>query len=183
MARSRLPRIDSRLGAPSSALAWHAVSQFPSRMPSFLAPFTRRIPAASSGLSSPLSAASYASRRTAASRKFIVDDAKWRLSSCRRYRSTTVLLKASLGSEQYHATKSSIAKRYARCESEELKVFRTAVLEWSRSERRRTRLGFRRKSGFFIGRRPPHRRTIIRNQFSFSENPVWTQPPGGGRFA
>jgi hypothetical protein len=35
------------------------------------------------------------------------------------------------------------------------------------------RLGFRRKSGFIIGQRPPHRRTIIRNQFSFSDNPVF----------
>ena len=35
-----------------------AVSQFPSLTPSFFAPFTRRIPAASSGLSKPASAAS-----------------------------------------------------------------------------------------------------------------------------
>ena len=38
-------------------------------------PFTRRIPAASSGLKSPASAASYATRRTAASRRLIVDGA------------------------------------------------------------------------------------------------------------
>ena len=47
-------------------------NQFPSRIPSFLTPFTRRIPAASSGLRSPASAASYASRRTAANLTLIV---------------------------------------------------------------------------------------------------------------
>jgi hypothetical protein len=46
-----------------------------------LAPLTRRIPAASSGLSSPVSAASYASRRTAASRRLIVAGARCRASS------------------------------------------------------------------------------------------------------
>jgi hypothetical protein len=34
------------------------VSQFPSRIPNFFEPFTRRMPAASSGLSNPVSAAS-----------------------------------------------------------------------------------------------------------------------------
>ena len=45
-----------RLPEPTGASS--AVSQFPSLTPSFLAPFTRRIPAASSGLSRPASAAS-----------------------------------------------------------------------------------------------------------------------------
>jgi hypothetical protein len=58
-----------------------------------------------------VSAASYARRRTAAKRRLIVEGAKWRPSSSNLYRSTTVLLKASLGSEQYHVTKSSIANR------------------------------------------------------------------------
>src|SRR5229473_1537723 len=63
------------------------------------------------GLRSPVSAASYARRRTAARRRLIVDGAKRRPSRSSLYRRTTVLLKASLGSEQYHVTKSSIANR------------------------------------------------------------------------
>src|SRR5262249_61563680 len=47
-------------------------NQFPSRIPSFFAPLTRRIPAASSGLSKPASAGSYANRRIAAIRTLIV---------------------------------------------------------------------------------------------------------------
>ena len=46
---------------------WSKLSQFPERWPSCFTPFTRLMPAASSGLSSPASAASSASRRTAAS--------------------------------------------------------------------------------------------------------------------
>ena len=52
----------------------------PIRIPSRLAPFTRRMPAARSGLSNPLSDASYANRRTAARRRLIVAGAKWRAS-------------------------------------------------------------------------------------------------------
>ena len=54
-----------------------AVSQFPIRVPSRLAPFTRRIPAAGSGLKRPESDASKASRRTAASRTLIVEGARF----------------------------------------------------------------------------------------------------------
>ena len=43
-------------------------------------PFTRRMPAASSGLRRPPSAASYAIRRTAARRRLIVEGAYWRCS-------------------------------------------------------------------------------------------------------
>jgi hypothetical protein len=111
IAWSRFPRTFSISGACRSALACSAVSQFPSRTPTFFAPLTRRIPAANSGLRSPVSAASYARRRTAARRRLIVDGAKWRPSSSNLYRRTTVLLKASLGPEQYHVTKSSIANR------------------------------------------------------------------------
>src|SRR5216683_6523413 len=49
-----------------------ALNQFPARNPSCLTPFTRLIPAASSGLSKPASAASCASLRTAASCWLIV---------------------------------------------------------------------------------------------------------------
>ena len=51
-----------------------------SRTPMRLAPFTRRMPAARSGLRSPVSAASYASRRTAASRRLMVAGASRRAS-------------------------------------------------------------------------------------------------------
>jgi hypothetical protein len=49
-----------------------AVSQLPSLTLNFLGPLTRRMLAANSGLSKPAYAASYASRRTAASRPLIV---------------------------------------------------------------------------------------------------------------
>ena len=61
---------DGKEGLPCAA-----VNQLPIRIPCFFTPFTRRIPAARSGLNSPESAASYASRRTAAKRRLIVDDA------------------------------------------------------------------------------------------------------------
>jgi predicted ATPase len=58
MPRLRLPRIVWRSADSINALASSELSQLPSRTPSFLAPFTRRMPAASSGLSRPVSAAS-----------------------------------------------------------------------------------------------------------------------------
>ena len=75
MARSLLPFTLCMFGSCHRVRASSTVNQFPSRMPSFFAPFTRRMPAASSGLRSPVSAASYASRRTAASRTLIVPGA------------------------------------------------------------------------------------------------------------
>ena len=59
----------------SSFLPCFAVNQFPTRTPSRLAPLTRRMPAARSGLRSPQSEASYASLRTAASLRLIVEGA------------------------------------------------------------------------------------------------------------
>ena len=58
IARSRFPLSVSGAGDCQKRRASSAVSQLPSLTPSFLAPFTRRIPAASSGLSKPASAAS-----------------------------------------------------------------------------------------------------------------------------
>lgn len=57
-----------------------------------------------------MSAASKASRRTAANRKLMVDADRFRLSKSSRYRSTTCLLNASRGSAQYQPMKSSMAK-------------------------------------------------------------------------
>ena len=68
IARSRTLRRPSPSAFSSKSRAWSCVSQFPVRAPSCFAPLTRRIPAASSGLSRPESAASYASRLTAARR-------------------------------------------------------------------------------------------------------------------
>ncbi len=56
----------------SSRLPCSVVSQLPTRTPSRRTPFTRRMRAANSGLSSPESAASYATRWTAASRRLMV---------------------------------------------------------------------------------------------------------------
>jgi hypothetical protein len=56
------------------ALALFRGHQLPIRIPCFFTPLTRRIPGARSGLRSPQSAASYASRRTGAKRRLIVED-------------------------------------------------------------------------------------------------------------
>ena len=69
IAWSRNSRGLSGAVASSSRRPCSGVSQFPRRTPIRRTPFTRRIPAASSGLRSPASAASYAMRRTAASRR------------------------------------------------------------------------------------------------------------------
>ena len=58
IARSRFPLSVFGAGDCQKRRASSAVSQFPSLVPNFLAPLTRRIPAASSGLSKPASAAS-----------------------------------------------------------------------------------------------------------------------------
>jgi hypothetical protein len=81
----------------------------PTRTPSLRTPFTRRMPAARSGLRSPQSDASYASRRIAANLRLIVYGAYGCCSRAMRYRVTTVLLKASRGSEQYQSMNSRIA--------------------------------------------------------------------------
>jgi hypothetical protein len=71
--------------------------------------FTRRIPAACSGLSNPASAASYASRRIAASLRLTVPGANLRDSRYIRYRVTTALLNPRRGSQQYQSMNSLIA--------------------------------------------------------------------------
>jgi hypothetical protein len=124
MARSRLPRIVPTLGACRSSVAYSALSQLPSLTPIRFAPLTRLMPAANSGLSGPVSAALYASRRTAARRRLTVEEDSRRDFSSSRYRRTTVLLNASRGSEQYHATKSSIANRYECFDSDDRRLCR-----------------------------------------------------------
>src|SRR3989442_15732046 len=102
------------------------VSQLPIRTPKRFAPLTRRIPAANSGLRSPVSAASYASRRTAAKRTLMVEGARLFCSRKNRYRRTTVRLKANRGSEQYQPINSSIAWPYDICELGAAREFNTA---------------------------------------------------------
>jgi hypothetical protein len=77
--RSCLPECTARSFLPCSA-----VSQLPTRTPRRFAPLTLRMPAARSGLSSPQSEASYASLRTAASLRLIVDGAYRRCSKAMR---------------------------------------------------------------------------------------------------
>jgi hypothetical protein len=84
-------------------LIWQ--KQLPSRTPIFFTPFTRRIPAARSALSSPQSEASYASRRTAPSRRLTVPGASFRDSRWIRYRSTTVRLRAAVQSSTIRRTR------------------------------------------------------------------------------
>src|SRR5271155_2987086 len=117
----RLRRVQA-VSAPSNFLPSSAVSQFPTRIPSRLRPFTRRMPAARSGLRSPQSDASYASRRIAANLRLIVDGAYGCCSRAIRYRVTTVLLKASLGSEQYQSMNSRMAWSYERFELEDMRT-------------------------------------------------------------
>jgi hypothetical protein len=125
IARSRLPFSVSPFG-DQRARASVADSQFPSRIPSFFTPLTRRMPAVSSGLGRPASANSYGKRRTAASLT-LIPEAKFLDSRWFRYRNKTVLLKENRSSEQYHSMNSSIACRYPRCNSGERRFPSTAV--------------------------------------------------------
>ena len=109
IAASRFCRSVSAVVPKRSSLPSATLSQVPTRRPSCGTPLTRRMPATSSGLSNPVSVASYASRRTAASRTFMAEAASFYASSCSRYRSTTARFKANRGSEQYHSMYSSIA--------------------------------------------------------------------------
>src|SRR5271165_4087098 len=150
-ARFRRPRRVEVVSVQSNFLPSSAVSQFPTRTPSRLTPFTRRMPAARSGLRSPQSDASYASRRIAANLRLIVDGAYGRCSSAIRYRVTTVLLKAILGSEQYHSMNSRMAWSYERFELEDVRLFKTADFDCSRSGNLRTVFGTRLRLLFAIG--------------------------------
>ena len=83
-ARLRVARSSGPEGEATSFLSCSAESQLPTLTPSLLAPFTRQMPAARSGLRRPQSDASYASRRTAASRRLIVAGAYLRCSKAIR---------------------------------------------------------------------------------------------------
>src|SRR3954451_6609782 len=67
-----------------------------------------------------------------------------------RYRVTTVLLNASLGSEQYQSANSRIAWSYDRRELGDVRLFRTEVFDCSRSGSRSIVLGVRLRFCFAI---------------------------------
>ena len=93
MTRSRNPFLVVMSGAFSNFWACWTESQFPTRTPFDLAPFTRVMPAASSGTSKPLSAASTASLRTAVIRTLIETDPSPRLSRTTRQAFTAAFVK------------------------------------------------------------------------------------------
>jgi hypothetical protein len=97
-------------GAFSSFRACWAESQFPSRTPLDATPFTRVIPLASSGASSPLSDASTASLRTAVIRTLIETEPSPRASRATRQALTVPLVKPARGSSPYQAKNSSSPK-------------------------------------------------------------------------
>src|ERR1039458_1013676 len=107
IARSRSPFLVATSGAFRSLWACCTDSQFPVRTPIDFAPFTRVMPAASSGASSPLSAASTASFRTAVMRTLIETDPSPRASRATRQALTVALVKPARGSRPYQAKNSS----------------------------------------------------------------------------
>ena len=161
-ARFRRPRRVEVVSVQSNFLPSSAVSQFPTRTPSRLTPFTRRMPAARSGLRSPQSDDSHANRRIAANLRLIVDGAYGRCSSAIRYRVTTVLLKAILDSEQYHSMNSRMAWSYERFELEDVRLFKTADFDCSRSGNLRTVFGTRFAFALRHWKRPtlPRRKSV-----------------------
>jgi hypothetical protein len=115
--------------------------------PNRFAPLTRRMPAANSGLINPVSAASYAKRRTAANLALIVEGARF-FCSRKRYLRTTARLNDSRGSEQYQPMNSSIACSYDSWELAAASEFRTARFDCSRSRSRSTVFPLRCLSSF-----------------------------------
>ena len=115
MARSRKPldRRDIRR-VDESAWACRSDSQLPTRMPADFTLFTRLMPAANSGASSPLSAASAASLRIADMRMMIEDEPSLRSSSDTRHALTVALVKPGRGACWNQAMNSSSAMLYTR---------------------------------------------------------------------
>src|SRR3984893_8309771 len=81
----------------------------------------------------------------------MVDGAYGCCSSAIRYRVTTVLLNARRGSEQYLSMNSQIAWPYERFELADVRLFRTADFDCSRSGSLRIVFGTRLRSLFAIG--------------------------------
>src|ERR1700676_2590210 len=109
------------------------------------------MPAARHGLRRPQLEASSARRGIAPNLRLIVDGAYGCCSSAIRYRVTTVLLKASLGSEQYQSMNSRMAWSYERFELADVRLFKTADFDCSRSGNLWTVFGTRLRLFFAIG--------------------------------
>jgi hypothetical protein len=114
MARSRSPFFVAISGALRSACACRSESQFPTRMPVDFTLFTREMPAASSGASSPLSDASTASLRMADIRMMIDDEPSPHASSETRHALTVALVKPGRGACLNQSMNSSSAMLYTR---------------------------------------------------------------------
>jgi hypothetical protein len=100
MARSRSPRSVEISGALSNACACFCDSQLPVRLPCVFALFTREMPAASSGASRALSAASAASLRIADIRMMIDDEPTPRSASEALHALTVALVKPGRGAAE-----------------------------------------------------------------------------------
>ena len=96
-------------GAFRSACACLSDSQLPALTPMDFALFTRAMPAANSGASSPLSVASTASLRMADMRMMMLDDPRPRSSRETRQALTVALVKPGRGSWAYQEKNSSRA--------------------------------------------------------------------------
>ena len=131
IARSRSPRSVAISGALSSACACRCDSQLPVRMPCVFALFTRVMPAASSGASKPLSAASAASLRIADMRTMIDDDPSLRSSSDTRHALTVALVKPGRGASWNQPINSSSAMLYTRFVIGEETLSSTSVFSFS----------------------------------------------------
>jgi len=107
IARSRSPFLVVTSGAFRSFSACWTESQLPTRTPTDLAPLTRVMPAASSGASRPLSAASTASFRTAVIRTLMETEPSPRASRATRQALTVALVKPGRASWPYQAKNSS----------------------------------------------------------------------------
>ena len=83
--------------------------------------------------------------------RFAATDSQRRGQKSYRYRLTTVLLKASLGSEQYQSMNSRMAWSYERFELDDVRLFKTADFDCSRSGNLRTVFGTRLRLLFAIG--------------------------------
>ena len=98
MALSRRPLGVVASGVFKSVWACRTVSQFPRRTPFEATPFTRVIPFANSGASSPLSAASTASLRTAVIRTLMDTEPRPRASRATRDAATVAFVNPGRGS-------------------------------------------------------------------------------------
>ena len=114
MVRSRRPLTVVISGALRSVCACFSDSQLPMRMPTDFALLTRAIPAASSGVSSPISAASADNLRIADILMMIDDEPSPRASRDTRHALTVALVKPGRGACWNHARNSSSAMLYTR---------------------------------------------------------------------